>query len=122
MTGGKIMSGYGIFTDVKSGLGLDPEDTGFDSELLFSINAAISLIRQQGVGVDLEVKGDEEKWLDLVPDASNELLGMVKEFVRLHVKIIFDPPAPSTLKVMEEVKSELIWRIHVSFEEVENVT
>lgn len=120
--GGKIMSGYGIFTDVKNGLGLDPEDNGFDSELLFSINAAISLIRQQGVGVDLEVKGDEEKWLDLVPGASNELLGMVKEFVRLHVKIIFDPPAPSTLKVMEEVKSELIWRIHVSFEEVENVT
>lgn len=116
------MSGYGIFTDVKNGLGLDPEDNGFDSELLFSINAAISLIRQQGVGVDLEVKGDEEKWLDLVPDASNELLGMVKEFVRLHVKIIFDPPAPSTLKVMEEVKSELIWRIHVGFEEVENGT
>ena len=120
--GGKIMSGYGIFTDVKSGLGLDPEDAGFDSELLFSINAAISLIRQQGVGVDLEVKDDKAKWNDFIPNSSSELLGMVKEFVRLHVKIIFDPPAPSTLKVMEEMKSELIWRMHVSFEEVENVS
>ena len=116
------MSSDGIFKDVKDGLGLDPEDTGFDSELLFSINAAISLIRQQGVGVDLEVKDDKAKWEYFIPGSSSELLGMVKEFVRLHVKIIFDPPAPSTLKVMEEVKSELIWRIHVSFEEVENVT
>lgn len=120
--GGKIMSSDGIFTDVKNGLGLDPEDNGFDSELLFSINAAISLIRQQGVGVDIEVKDDTSQWKDFLPEASMELLGMAKEFVRLHVKVIFDPPAPSTLKVMEDVKSELIWRIHSCFEEVENVT
>ena len=115
------MSESSILTEIKDGLGLDKEDDGFDVELTFLINSAISMIRQRGVGVDHTVNADS-KWSDIFQDGSAELMGMVKEFVRLQTKIIFDPPAPSTLKVMEEVKSELIWRIHVGFEEVENVT
>ena len=115
------MSESSILTEIKDGLGLDKEDDGFDVELLFLVNSAISMIRQRGVGADHAVDASS-KWDSIFPDGSAELMGMVKEFVRLHTKIIFDPPAPSTLKVMEEVKSELIWRIHVSFEEVENVT
>lgn len=115
------MSESSILTEIKDGLGLDKEDDGFDVELTFLINSAISMIRQRGVGVDHIVNTDSI-WSDIFQDGSAELMGMVKEFVRLHTKIIFDPPAPSTLKVMEEVKSELIWRIHVGFEEVENGT
>ena len=115
------MSENSILTEIKDGLGLDKEDDGFDVELLFLINSAISMIRQRGVGTDHTVNAESE-WNVIFPDGNAELMGMVKEFVRLHTKIIFDPPAPSTLRVMEEVKSELIWRIHVGFEEVENVT
>lgn len=106
-----------ILNDVKKFLGIDPEITDFDTELLALISTVISTLTQLGIGpVDLMVDVDTP-WATLI--GSNSRYISAKTYIHLKVKTIFDPPTSSyALDAMKEHASELEWRLSILAEGV----
>ena len=102
-----------ILTSVKKVLGLDEAYTVFDLDILTHINAAFSVLNQLGVGpVDgFMIEDKVTEWAAFgVP---NNQLNMVRTYVFLKVKMLFDPPATSFLIEMTNKQiSEFEWRLN----------
>lgn len=104
-----------ILQSVKKDLGIAPEYTHFDQELIMNINSVLSVVRQLGIGPQegFRISDDTAVWTDLV-DASDERLEYVKTYVSKRVKLLFDPPLNSSvLESTKAVMSELEWRMNV---------
>lgn len=102
-----------ILNDVKKMLGIDSSYTHFDLDLIILINSALATLAQLGVGPveGLAITSNNEVWSDFVDEAMN--LEMVKEYIYLKVKLIFDPPASgSVIEAYRNEISELEWRIN----------
>lgn len=106
-----------ILKSVKKGLGVPEWDDGFDAELIIFINAALMILRQLGVGPSegVVVTGPEEIWTSII-EGSFEL-ELVKSYVILRTKMMFDPPSSSF--VLDSIKDQLAeyeWRLNVQAE------
>ena len=104
-----------ILTSVKKQLGIAEEYTHFDPDIIMHINSAFSILNQLGVGPPdgFSISDDSSDWTDFIGDSKN--LELVKTYVGLKVRLIFDPPTSSA--VMEAIKqnlAELEWRISVA--------
>ena len=101
-----------ILTSVKKALGVNVDDSSFNPDILLHVNGALGDINQVGVGNPLMVY-EEETWNDFLPitQSQRELIGYVLQYVSIKTKILFDPPAPATLTVMESTAKEILWRI-----------
>ena len=107
-----------ILTDVKEYLGSVEASTPFDSMLLLDIESEISKLIQLGV---IEASAftssitAETKWSDVLPDEYR--LSMAKTYVKLGVKLVFDPPTSSSLlDALKREKDECEWRAKVASE------
>lgn len=101
-----------ILTSVKKQLGIAEDYEHFDPDLIISINSVFSVLNQLGVGPEegYSISDANDNWGDFLP--SGKKLELVKTYVYLKVKLIFDPPTSSA--VMEAIKqniAELEWRI-----------
>ena len=106
-----------ILQTVKKGLGVPEWDDGFDTELIMHINTALMILTQLGVGPTggVFVTSVEDTWASII-EGSFEL-EMVKTYVTMRVKLIFDPPSSSF--VLESIKNQLAefeWRLNVQVE------
>lgn len=106
-----------VLATVKKGLGVPEWDDGFDSELLVHINTALMILAQLGVGPSggVYISGPEDLWTSVI-EGSFEF-EMVKSYVILRVKLLFDPPSSSF--VLESIKNQLAefeWRLNVQAE------
>lgn len=103
-----------ILNDTKKVLGLDQAYTAFDLDVTTHINAAFSVLNQLGVGPDegFFIASDEEDWAAFgVP--SNQL-NMVKTYIYLKVRFLFDPPPTSyAVDAMDRQIKEFEWRINL---------
>ena len=103
-----------ILNSVKKKLGLDPETTTeFDEDLIDYINMALSAVNQIGIGPrnGFAITGDSETWTDFVGD--DPRLNMIKAYVQLRVKLIFDPPSASfVLQSYQDQLREYEWRLN----------
>lgn len=102
-----------ILDDVKHMLGLLPEDTAFDSDVMIHINSVFGFLRQLGVGSQdgFVITGDTEEWDDFITD---NRLNLVKSYVFLRVKLLFDPPQTGfTQQAMERQITEMEYRLNV---------
>ena len=104
-----------ILTSVKKQLGIAEEYTHFDPDIIMHINSAFSILNQLGVGPPngFSISDDSSNWTDFIGDSKK--LELVKTYVGLKVRLIFDPPTSSA--VMEAIKqniAELEWRISVT--------
>lgn len=102
-----------ILKSVKKNLGLEPNYTVFDSEIIMHINGAFSTLNQLGLGPDggYSIEDDLGLWVDF-GSAPNEL-SSVKTYVYLRVRLIFDPPTPEyVLRAFESQLKELEWRLN----------
>lgn len=108
-----------ILNSTKKILGLDAVYTPFDLDIITHINATFSLLNQLGVGPEdgFFIEDDSALWADF--DVPANQLHLVKTYVYLKVRILFDPPATSYLitAANDQVK-EYEWRLNV-FREVE---
>lgn len=103
-----------ILLSTKTALGVEPDFTPFDNELVMFINSALSLCNQLGIGPQpdpFKITGSSEKWEDFTKDFHN--LDLVKEFVYKRVKLLFDPPQPSVITAYREMLEEDEWRLRV---------
>ena len=97
----------------------DPYADHFDTDLLVHINACFSILNQLGVGPEngFVVTDDTQSWSSYIAD--NYILNMVKTYVTLKVKKIFDPPLTSSvLEAMDKESSQLEWRLNVAVDPV----
>ena len=85
-----------ILTGTKKILGLDEDYTHFDHDVLTHINSAFSTLHQLGVGPETQfmIEDDSVNWADFY-DEDESILNMVRSYVYLKVRLIFDPPATS---------------------------
>lgn len=101
-----------VLISTKKILGVDQSFTAFDPDIITHINAAFSVINQLGVGPDAGffITNEEALWSDLgVPDNQ---LNIIKTYVYLKVRILFDPPNTGfQLTAMENQISEYEWRL-----------
>lgn len=104
-----------ILITIKKMLGLVPEYTVFDSQVIADINSALSILHQLGVGDGyFIVTGEDEKWDDLIPDPR---FAFVKTWLYMKVKLMFDPPTSSyAADEMKNQIAELEWRINSEVE------
>lgn len=103
-----------VLSSVKKMLGIPPEYTQFDPELVIHINSVFSILTQLGVGPDegFSIKDSKDAWSDYIPEG--KALEDVKTYVYLKVRLIFDPPQSSAaIEAMKQLASEFEWRINV---------
>ena len=109
-----------ILTSIKKMLGIAEEYEHFDSDLIMHINSVFSILTQLGVGPEegFMITDKSVVWEDFIPNAVK--LQMVKSYVHLKVKLLFDPPLGSAvIEAMNRQISELEWRLNsaVDFED-----
>lgn len=82
-----------ILNDVKKVLGLDSGYTPFDIDVIIHINSALTVLNDLGVGPTdvLVITGAENLWSEL--GLENNQLSMVKSYLYLKTRVVFDPPA-----------------------------
>jgi hypothetical protein len=104
-----------ILDSVKKDLGIMPDYTHFDPDIIMGINTAFSVLNQLGVGPDngFSISDNTSLWTDYLPD--DPRLNMVKTYVAKKTKLFFDPPTNGPLsEAFNKVLSELEWRINVA--------
>ncbi len=104
-----------ILLSIKKMLGIEPEYTHFDPDIIAAINSILMVLTQVGVGPSngFYISDEHASWTDLTGLRVD--LEAVKTYVYLRVKIIFDPPTSSfVLNAMQETMRELEWRLNIN--------
>ena len=102
-----------ILDSVKDYCNVSEAETDFDNELLMYINSSFVTLSQIGVGPDMPitVSDNSETWDDL--DIDQSLIGMVKNYIYLKVRSLFDAPQGGSLSTaIKETAAELEWRLN----------
>lgn len=115
-----------ILTSIKKLLGIAEEYKHFDADLIMHINSVFSILTQLGVGpsAGFSIQDDSAIWADFISD--NTKIEMVKSYMHLKVKLLFDPPLSSAvIEAMNRMISEFEWRLNVAVdpsgkEEIQN--
>jgi hypothetical protein len=107
-----------ILTSTKKVLGIAESYDAFDTDIIMHTNSVFSTLQQLGVGPKegFAIQDAEAKWDDfLLNDAR---LNVVKSYVYLRVRLLFDPPGTSYLiSSLEKQAEEMAWRMNVSREQ-----
>jgi hypothetical protein len=107
-----------ILTSVKKGVGgITESDTSFDDDIIMHTNSTLSKLTQLGVGPKqgFRIRDKSSTWEDFVGD--DPRLDMVRSFVVLSVRMMFDPPSSGTAaKAFEQQIAEYEWRLNAQVE------
>jgi len=112
-----------ILNSVKKALGPSEGYEYFDPDLIMFINSSFSVLTQLGVGPEegYSIESADNVWSEFVTDI--RVLGIVKEYVIISVKLLFDAPQHSSLiDVLTKRKNELEWRLNVAVDPKEETT
>lgn len=106
-----------ILNTIKHMLGIEPEYTHFDIDIINHINTAINILAQIGCGKPgYFIEGPENTWSEYLGDDLDHAY-MVKTCIYNRVKLLFDPPLNSS--VMDLVKNNLLemeWRLRAELD------
>lgn len=116
-----------ILTSIKKIIGVTELDTSFDPDIIMHTNTVFSVLTQLGVGptAGFMIEDSTPTWDDFLSvkqvgqlqadgtvvytdqqlTAANKLLNMVKTYVYLRVRLIFDPPQTSF--VIESINKQI---------------
>ena len=106
-----------ILLTIKKMLGLEPEYTPFDTDIIVLINSSLMRLHQLGIGPKdgFRIANDKQTWSELVGD--REDLNSIQEFIFIKTKLIFDPPATSfVIQAYNDRANELEWCLMVEKE------
>lgn len=106
-----------ILTSIKKLLGVDVKYTVFDSDIIMHINTVFTTLNQIGVGPKegFMIEDESTEWTEYIKDIKK--FNSVKTYIYLRVKLIFDPPASSSvLEAFKKNADELEWRLKTEAE------
>jgi len=101
-----------ILLSTKKLCNVAPSDTSFDDDFVMWINGAMSDLHQLGIGPSdgFTIESSSDYWEDFLEEGP--ILNRVKNYVALHVRLRFDPPATSfAINMMKEQLQEMAWRL-----------
>ena len=101
-----------VLLSTKQMLGISPEDTSFDVNVIMSINTALTILMDLGLTEveDQIVTSDDMTWDELLGERTD--IEYVNTYIYQKVKMIFDPPtSTAAIDAMQRSISELEWRI-----------
>ena len=107
-----------ILNSIKKLIGMDPEYTQYDTDLIVYINSMFAILKQVGVGPEngFSISDDSATWDEYLPDYDKNF-EFVKTYIQQRVKLVFDPPLTSSvLDAMKETIKELEWRLNIAGE------
>ena len=100
-----------ILTSIKKLLGIMSDYTNFDDDIIIHINTAFAMLNQLGVGPEggFVIVDANSRWEDYTTEKN---LNMVKTYIYLKVRLLFDPPTSTALiESINRTLSEIEWRI-----------
>jgi len=103
-----------ILTSTKKILGIAEDYTEFDLDIITHINASFGVLNQLGLGEEAGFFIDDAGpvWTDYI--GQSPVLSLIRTYVFLKVRFLFDPPATSFLiTAVEEQIKQHEWRISV---------
>ena len=106
-----------ILTSIKKLLGIEEDYAHFDADIIMHINSVLSILTQLGVGSSegYSIKDANATWDEFITNPAK--LELVKSYVYLKVRLMFDPPSSSSaIESMKQLISELEFRIIVAVE------
>jgi len=104
-----------ILLSTKKILGLSDSYTAFDLDVITHINAAFSVLNQLGIGPveGFFIEDGEALWDDFTIEGTYPQLGLIKTYIFLKVRMLFDPPNTSFLiEAMNKQIAEYEWRLN----------
>lgn len=105
-----------ILTSVKKLLNLSEDYEYFDADIIMHINSVLLVLNQLGIGPSegFIIYDKTAIWDDFIGDAPLEL---VKSYMGLKVRLLFDPPQSSAaIESANRMISEFEWRLNVAVE------
>ena len=105
-----------ILNSIKKLMGIPADYAAFDMDLIMHINSVFMILNQLGIGPEegFSITGDESVWTDFYTRAD---LDLVKSYVYLKTRLLFDPPTSSAvLNSMEKQVDQYEWRLNVTAE------
>lgn len=103
-----------VLNTIKAMIGPSVAYSGFDTDLTVHINSSLMYLAQMGVVPDgTKIIDENTTWSDLIGD--NDKLEGIKSYLYFKARIMFDPPANSTIMAAynEEIK-QLEWRMNIA--------
>jgi hypothetical protein len=98
-------------------LGIEENDTHFDTDIILNINSVLMSLNQLGVGPEtcFVITSKEQTWANFLGDRKD--LEAVKSYIYLKVRLIFDPPSTGfLLDAMQRQINEFEWRLNIQAE------
>ena len=102
-----------ILLSVRHAIGGDINGSAFDADLIMHINTVFNILQQMGIGpsTNFTIQNEESEWTDF---CGEDELPMVKTYMYLKVRLLFDPPSSSfVLDSMRNQAEEMEWRMNV---------
>ena len=106
-----------ILTSIKKLLGLAEDDTSFDMDVIMHINSVFMVLSQLGIGPEkgFFIEDETSTWNDYLMDSTQ--LELVKSYIYLKVKLLFDPyTSSSAQESANRMINEFEWRLNVAAE------
>lgn len=96
----------------------------FAAPIKLHTQSALDTLVQNGVGTHCDVMGNPElTWEDFFGDKiDNTGVGFAKQYIFTKVQLLFDPPMPSAISILEKVAEETLWRARTEFDDYDPVT
>ena len=107
-----------ILDVTKKLVGIEPEDTSFDLDIITHINSVFFTLQQLGVGpyTGFSIVDNTTSWSDFI---GADQINAVKSYMGLRVRLLFDPPATSfAIEAMSRQAEQMEWRLNVHQEGV----
>lgn len=105
-----------ILNSIKKLLGIQPDYTHFDQDIIIHINSCFATLNQLGVGPEepFTISGPDEAWAEFMQ--SETKIQSVKTYIYLKVKILFDSTSMggATLEAYQQMAQEYEWRLNVA--------
>lgn len=102
-----------ILDSIKRILGMPPDYDAFDTDLVIHINSVFGILAQLGVGPEngFSISDNTTLWRSYLLNSKN--LEMVKSYIALKVRLIFDPPTVgAVMDALKEQIREFEWRLN----------
>ena len=108
-----------ILKHIRRSVGLTEDNKEFDTELTNHINMSIVKLNQNGLKNNIIVLDDETTWNELIgPEhLGYDARGLIPTFISLNVKLLLDPPPPSSVDFHTRSLDELLWRLKLEYAE-----
>lgn len=107
-----------ILLSIKKLLGLSKNCADFDTDIIIHINTVFINLSQLGIVLPKNYAISDEKnlWTEIISE--DDYLDLIKTYIYLKVKMIFDPPLSSAvLEANKSMIDEYEWRITVQVDE-----